>query len=80
MEVNYRLKALLLEVVENQIRDNNPKITKQTFERLVADGYDEVTAKEMIAAVVVGDLYHMLKDKKTFNEKQFTNKLSKLGR
>ena len=31
---NYRLKALIIEVVENQMVENNPPITNKTFERL----------------------------------------------
>lgn len=36
---NPRLKALILEVVENQIRDGDPPETQQTFERLLATGH-----------------------------------------
>ena len=78
MEVNYRLKELLIEVVENQLRDNNPKITKEIFYRLLSKGYDETTAKEMIASIIVDDIYYILKDKKPFDEKEFVKKLSKL--
>lgn len=78
MEVNYRLKGIIMDVVEKQIENNNPKATKETFNRLVEKGYDETTAKEMIAAVVVEDLYYMLKNKQVFDEKKFTKRLSKL--
>ncbi|MDL4839423.1 hypothetical protein [Aquibacillus rhizosphaerae] len=47
--VNYRLKASLLEVVENQLNDNDPKCTKRTLDRLMGFGYSVSESKEMIA-------------------------------
>lgn len=67
-----------MDVIEKQIESNNPKATKETFNRLVEKGYDEATAKEIIAAVVVEDIYGMLKNKQVFDENKFTKKLSKL--
>ena len=32
MEVNYRLKGIIMDVVEKQIENNNPKATKETLE------------------------------------------------
>lgn len=31
MKTNYRLKALMLEAVDNQLAENNPPIVTQTF-------------------------------------------------
>ncbi|SDG58258.1 hypothetical protein SAMN04244560_02591 [Thermoanaerobacter thermohydrosulfuricus] len=43
---NQNLKRIILEVVNNQIRDNNPPITKVTLERLKKSGYTEQQAKK----------------------------------
>ncbi len=43
---NPRLKKLLIEVVENQLRDNDPPITRETLQRLLAAGYSKSQAKE----------------------------------
>jgi hypothetical protein len=48
---NSYLKSTLLEVVDNQIRENNPLITKKTFRRLQEMGYTAQPIKEKIAAV-----------------------------
>lgn len=77
-EVNYRMKRLLIGAVENQLRGNTPKATKETFERLISRGYDRAAAKEMIASVLLEEIYYMLKDGRRFNEEEFTKKLSKL--
>lgn len=78
MKTNLRLKAIILEVVENQLRDSSIPETKETFSRLIASGYDEQTVKEMIGAVVVDDLYYILKDKKEFDKEKYVEKLRKL--
>ena len=36
---NLRLKRLILEVVNNQLRDNNPPITKDVYKKLLEAGY-----------------------------------------
>ena len=46
---NPRLRKLIIEVVENQMRDNNPPITNITFNRLLSEGYTKQQAKEKIA-------------------------------
>ena len=55
-ETNPRLKALILEVVENQLRENNPPEKRQALERLLAAGYSRQEAMEMIGSVVVGEV------------------------
>lgn len=75
---NYRLKRDILEVVDNQIRDNDPKCTKETLEKLISMGYIEEKAKEMIAAVLLEELYYVMKDKESFDEERYSNNLSKL--
>lgn len=76
--VNMHLKRNILEVVNNQINMNNPKITKETFERLTKAGYSEKKAKEMIGAVLVEEFYYILKEKQQFNEARYTKNLNQL--
>ena len=78
MKPNLRLKALFIEVVENQMADNNPPITNETFNRLVESGYSEQEAKEKIAAVVVTYIYDAMTDGKEFDEKKYTKDLRAL--
>lgn len=76
---NKRLKNTILEVVDNQLKMNEPPCTKQTYERLIESGYTEKEAKEMIGAVVLEDIYYILKDKKKFDEKKYKEKLNALS-
>ncbi|WP_407929235.1 SEC-C metal-binding domain-containing protein [Clostridium hydrogenum] len=75
---NHRLKKSILEVVDNQIRDNNPKCTNETLQKLISMGYTEEKAKEMIASVLIEELYYIMKGKESFNEIRYSYKLSKL--
>jgi len=75
---NPHLRAAFLEVVENQLRDNNPPETKQTFDRLVKEGYSQEEAKDLIGSVVASEAFEVLKKKEEFNHKRFVDALDKL--
>ncbi len=75
---NPRLKNAILEVVENQLTSNEPPETKQTLDRLLAEGYSESEAKEFIGAVVVSEFFEVLQDEKPYDERRFVEALDKL--
>ncbi len=75
---NPRLKKYLLEVVENQLRDNNPPITRATLSRLTEAGYTREQAKEKIAAVVIGHIYDIMKEGKPFDGAAYEKDLEAL--
>ncbi|MGD6803823.1 hypothetical protein [Rossellomorea aquimaris] len=63
--VNYKLKTHLLEVVDNPLNMNDPVCTRKTFNRLVAEGFEENETKEMIASVLTEEIFYMMKMKNT---------------
>ncbi len=73
-----RKPAAFLEVVDNQLRENNPPETKETLERLMAEGYSVERAKELIAQVVAVESYAVMKTKTTFNRERFVRNLMAL--
>ncbi|MEK6266643.1 MAG: hypothetical protein N2B06_18000 [Clostridium sp.] len=77
---NDKLKGHIIEIVDNQMRDNNPKCTTEVFEKLVASGYAEDMAKKMIGAVLVEELQYVLKNEELFNEERYSDRLYKLPR
>ncbi|MDF2546316.1 MAG: hypothetical protein K0R93_1214 [Anaerosolibacter sp.] len=77
---NKILKSQMLQAVENQMKMNDPKCVNSTFQRLVAEGYTEQTAKEMIAAILVEQMDFILKENVKFNEKEYEERLNSLGR
>jgi uncharacterized protein YecA (UPF0149 family) len=76
--VNYRFKSQLLEVVDNQIKMDDPKCTKETLHKLVDLGFEEQVSKEMIATVLTEEMFYVLKYQETFNEKRYCKKLALL--
>jgi len=77
-EYNPHLRAAFLEVVENQLRDNNPPETKQTLDRLIKEGYSKDESKEMIGSVVATETFYVLKNQEPFNQERFVKALNKL--
>lgn len=75
---NPRLRKLILEVVENQMRDNNPPITNRTYNRLLSEGYTKQQAKEKIAVIVANHIYYTMKYDKPFNEEQYAKDVSEI--
>ena len=56
-------RAAIMEVVENQLRDNDPPQTRQTFNRLIGAGHSEKEAKRLIGCVVSAEIFDVLKKK-----------------
>ena len=63
------------EIVENQIREGEPKETKENLDRLMNLGYTRHEAIHKIGAVIVEDIYNVLKNKQEFDEEGFVKKL-----
>jgi hypothetical protein len=57
-----RLHITMHEVVANQIWDDDPPETWQTAQRLLEAGYDRHEVLHMLASVISGDVYGMLKE------------------
>ena len=69
---------MILEVAENQIRDNDPPETRQPLRRLVKEGFLREEAVELIGTIVVHELYNVLKQNETFDRKRFVAALRQL--
>jgi Holliday junction resolvasome RuvABC DNA-binding subunit len=78
MIANIKLKNTILNIVDNQLNENNPSVTKATYERLQSLGYIKQQAKEKIAAVLVEETFDILKNQEPFNEERYTKKLKEL--
>lgn len=73
-----RVRNVILEVVDNQIRLGTPPETKQTFERLIKEGYSESEARQLIALVVAGEIFGVLKYQQQYDEDKFISALNAL--
>jgi hypothetical protein len=72
------VRTAIFEVVENQLRDGTPPETKQTFERLVAEGYSEREAKRLISIVVTHEIFGILKRTGPYDEVRYVAALQRL--
>ena len=75
---NKHLKRTILEVVDNQLRANDPPITRFTLDRLMGLGYSEKQAKEKIGSVINGEIYDVLKNSEPFDEARYIGEMNKL--
>jgi hypothetical protein len=75
---NLYLRAAILEVVDNQLQANDPPETKQTFKRLIAEGYSKKEAKELIGCVVTSEMFDVMKKQQPFNPERFAKALNRL--
>jgi hypothetical protein len=77
-ETNPRLAAAILEVVDTQLRDGTPPETRQTFERLVAAGYTPEGARQLLAHVVVREIFTVMASGEGYNQARFVAALDRL--
>ena len=77
-KVNLRRRASFLQIVDNQLRANDPPETRETFNRLVAQGISEKDAKAYIAQAVCVETYDILKHKRPFNLQRYVKNLQRL--
>ena len=76
--VNRYARAVIMEVVENQIRGNDPPQTKQTLMRLMETGHSEREAKRLIGCAVSAEIFDVLKNQEPFNLERFVKALDRL--
>jgi len=67
-----------MEVVENQLRDNDPPETRITFDRLKREGIRELDAKKLIGQVIAAETFWIMKKNEPFNLKRFIKNLNRL--
>ena len=79
-ETNPELGKTILEVVRNQIHDNDPPESRQTFERLKSEGYTADEARRLISTAVTVELFHIMRDREVFNRERFVWNLAHLPR
>lgn len=75
---NHVLKHEILEVVNNQLESLDPPETKQTYDRLIADGISDQEARRLIGCVVSSEIFDVLKQQQPFDNVRFVKALNKL--
>ena len=66
------------EVIENQLRDNNPPITKETYTRLKSDGFSHDDTMKLIGCAMTTEIYEIMKQSQPFDEERYAQNLKNL--
>ena len=72
------LRGEILEVVENQLRDNEPPETRATLTRLMTEGRSESEAKKLIGCVVVAEMFEVLRQNQDYDQDRYVAALAAL--
>ncbi len=78
MEQDDILREQLLEAVEQQIKSNDPPETRQTYERLINEGYDDDQIRQMISACMLVETYEVVRSKRPYDNQRYINMLKNL--
>jgi hypothetical protein len=71
-------KEAIFEAIENQIRDNNPPVTKETFDRLIAEGYSKNEAMKLIGFSLANEISEIMNNGEPFDEERYSQNLRNL--
>jgi len=75
---NPKVQAALYDVLDNQLKDGDPPETRRTLERLLAAGIERDEARRLIACVIAGEIFSVLKTNMAFDRDRFVGRLSLL--
>lgn len=71
-------RKAILQVVKNQIRGGDPPETRETFERLVKQGFEKDDARRLIGCVVVSEVFDVVKHMRPYDHDRYVKALRKL--
>jgi len=77
-ETNPLLGEQMKEVVKNQLRMNEPPETKQTYDRLIKEGFPKDEVMRQLAVVVAAEMFDVMKNKEPFNQERYIKRLNDL--
>jgi hypothetical protein len=74
------LQAAIFKIVANQMATRDPPETKETFKRLLDEGFSEEDAKKLIGQAICTEIYRIGKYKEVFNRQRYLRNLRNLPR
>lgn len=72
---NPRMRAAIMEILDNQLASNDPPETKETLVRLLASGQDEEEARRLIACAIFAEIFDVMKHQRSFDRERFVTRL-----
>ena len=77
-KVNRRAGELIIQAIKNQIRQNDPPETKETFDRLRREGYPKEEVYRMLGCVMTSEIYEVMKHERVFDRDLYVRRLQAL--
>jgi len=65
----------IFEIIKNQLKDNDPPETKETFVRLKKQGFDDFQTKKTIGQCLAIELFDVMKHGKPYNNERYVKNL-----
>ncbi|MDD3789300.1 MAG: hypothetical protein PHO94_11495 [Petrimonas sp.] len=78
MKTNEILREQIFEIIKNQLRDNDPPETKDTYDRLIKNGFDDFQTRQMIGQCLAVELFNVMKFGKPYNNARYIKNLKAL--
>jgi hypothetical protein len=72
------LRKATREVLANQLRDDDPKETRETYERLLSQGIAESQVKRLLSAIIALEIFGVVKEGRSFDRARFVERLKAL--
>lgn len=78
MDEREKLRSLIFEIVDKHLQEGQPAEAKATYERLLAQGYTEFMARQLLGQCVIVELHDVMISQKPFNEERYIFNLKNL--
>lgn len=72
------LHATFRDVVSQQLRENDPPETQQTYDRLIEAGYSKDDVWRMLSAVVAAEMFEIVRTQRAHDQQQYVRWLENL--
>ena len=78
MEPNEELRERIFEIIENQLKANDPPETKVTFDRLRKQGFNDFQTRQLIGQCIGLEIFEIWQFGEPFNDERFIKNLESL--
>lgn len=72
------LRTATREVLANQLRDNDPPETRETYDRLKFLGIAEDEVRRLLSAIITVEIFAVVKEGRPFDRARFVERLRAL--
>ena len=77
-DTNPELGKQFIAAIKEQMKKKDPPETKETYNRLLAEGYPEEEVLKMLASVLCTEIFDMTKEERVFNRDLYVKRLHDL--